>query len=485
MARVFVAYQRTSGNACFQLVEVAPEEGKSAHALHNGTTGHIVLHPIITGPGMTPPSPQAPAGEAAPPPATADGRIGRRSVAAIPRRFRGLLALDDFESAARRHLPRPLFGYVSGGVEEGHSMRNAAAAYDDHVFLPRFCAGVAGGSTATRLLDEDWAAPFGIAPMGLCALMGYRADLALARAARAAGIPMVISGSSLIPLEEIMAENPRAWFQAYIPTGADRVRALLDRARAAGVETIVVTIDSPVGSNRENNMRSGFSSPLRPSLRLAWDGVVRPRWLVQTFLRTLWQHGIPHFENLYAERGIPIIARNVQREFGGRAQFAWEDFAKIRRLWPGRMIAKGVLHPADARRAVAHGADALVISNHGGRQLDGAVAPLHVLPHIRAALPDVPLILDSGIRRGTQVLKALALGADFVFVGRPFNYAAALGEEEGVSYAISILQGEVARTLAQIGLRRITEVNPACLVPRGPLAPDTIATSEDPDAHTQ
>jgi L-lactate dehydrogenase (cytochrome) len=415
----------------------------------------------------------------------ADGRIGRRSVAAIPPQFRGLLALDDFERAARRHLPRPLFGYVSGGVEEGRSMRTAAAAYDDYVFLPRFFASVAGGTTSTRLLDEDWAAPFGIAPMGLCALTGYRADLAMARAARAADIPMVISGSSLVPLEEIMAANPRAWFQAYIPTGEERVRALLDRVRAAGVKTLVVTVDSPVGSNRENNMRSGFSSPLRPSLRLAWDGAVRPRWLIRTFLRTLVQHGIPHFENLYAERGIPIIARNVQREFGGRAHFAWEHFAEIRRLWPGRLVAKGILHPADALRAVATGADALVISNHGGRQLDGTVAPLHVLPHIRAAAPDVPLIIDSGIRRGTQVIKALALGADFVFVGRPFNYAAALGEEPGVSYAISILQCEIARTLAQIGLRRVTELDPTRLVPRGPIAPGLITLPEDSDAHHQ
>lgn len=416
--------------------------------------------------------------EQAPAPAMADGRIGRRTLASIPRRFRGLLSLDDFEQAARRRLPRPLFGYVSGGVEEGHAIRNAVSAYDDYVLVPRYFAGVAGVSPATRLLDQDWSAPFGIAPMGICAMNGYRADLALARAAGAASVPMIISGSSLIPLEEIMAANPRAWFQAYFPPGTDRLRALLDRARAAGVETLVITVDSPVGSNRENNLRAGFSSPLKPSLRLAWDGIIRPRWLFGTFLRTLWHHGIPHFENLYAERGVPIIARNVQREFGGRAHFAWEHFAEIRRMWPGRLVVKGVLHPADARRAVATGADALVVSSHGGRQLDGTVAPLHVLPHIREALPDTPLIVDGAIRRGTQVIKALALGADFVLVGRPFNYAAALGEEPGVAYALSILQGEITRTLAQIGVRSTREVTPAHIQPRGPIARGALQIEE-------
>lgn len=407
-----------------------------------------------------------------------DSRIGRRSMAGIPRRFRKLLSLADFEDDARRRLPRPLFAYVSGGVEENSSIRTAATAYDDWVFAPRVCVGVAGASGATTLLGQEWAAPFGIAPMGICAMNGYRADIALARAAKAAGIPMIISGSSLIPLEQIMRANPEAWFQAYVPPDTARLTALLDRARAAGVQTLVITVDSPVGSNRENNLRAGFSSPLRPSLRLALDGLVRPRWLLGTFLRTLWHHGIPHFENLYAERGVPIIARNVQREFGGRAQFNWDDFARIRDLWKGRLVIKGILHPSDAVRAVGIGADAVVVSNHGGRQLDGTLAPLHVLPHIRAALPDTPLIVDGAIRRGTQVVKALALGADFVLVGRPFNYAAAVAEQAGVAWAIGILQGEVTRTLAQIGTRRPAEVTPAHLLARGPIPPAAFKTEE-------
>lgn len=417
---------------------------------------------------------ESPDGAAKPPAANAASRLGRRSIAAIPRKFRHLLSLDDFEAAARRFLPRPLYGYTSGGVEDGVALASAGAAYRDYVLVPRFCTNVEGATARTEFLGESWGAPFGIAPMGLAALNGYRGDIALAEAAREAGVPMVISGSSLIPLEEIAAVYPGVWFQAYIPPDSERLQALLTRVRAAGISTIVVTVDSPIGSNRENNLRSGFSSPLRPSLRLAYDGLARPRWLVGTFLKTLWRHGMPHFENLYAYRSVPIISRSVQREFGGRARFSWDDLKSIRADWKGRLIVKGILHPEDAHRAAAIGVDAIVVSAHGGRQLDAAVAPLHVLPLIRDAVPDMSLVVDSGIRRGTDVVKAVALGADFVLVGRPFNYAAALGGRACVGHAISILEGEVQRTLGQIGLRRISEVTRAVIARRGPLAQDDL-----------
>jgi len=402
-------------------------------------------------------------------------RIGRRSMTSIPRKFRSILSLNDLEDAARRRLPRPLFGYVRGGVEDERAMRGNIASFENYVFVPRFCAGVNGVSAAVTLFGESWAAPFGIAPMGLCAMNGYRADLAMAKAARDNDIPMIISGSSLIPLEEIVKENPRAWFQAYVPPTADKLQALLDRAKAAGVETLVVTVDSPVGSNRENNLRAGFSSPLKPSLRLALDGLVRPRWLVGTFARTILNHGIPHFENLYAYRSVPIISGTVQREFGGRAHFNWDSFRNTRQLWAGRLIIKGILHPADAVEAVKAGAEGIIVSNHGGRQLNAAIAPLHVLPAICEAAGDVPVMLDGGIRRGTDVVTALGLGAKFVFVGRPFNYAAAIGEAEGVDYAISILKGEVVRSLAQLGVRSVDAIDPAQIVARGTLNTSVLA----------
>jgi L-lactate dehydrogenase (cytochrome) len=346
---------------------------------------------------------------------------------AVPRtsrRLRKILSLDDFEGAARRHLPRPVFNYVAGGCETDASLRGNRAAFADYGLVNRVLQGVSRRSQATTLFDHTWAAPFGIAPMGICALSAYRGDLVLARGASAANIPMIVSGTALITLEEIRRVNPTAWFQAYVPGEYANIEALLDRVARAGYATLVVTVDTAVSGNRENNLRVGFSTPLRPSLRLAWDGIIRPRWLVGTALRTLLRHGMPHFENSFSTRGAPILSRNVSRDFGPRDHLSWEHLRAIRALWKGYLVIKGVLSVEDARMARDCGVDGIIVSNHGGRQLDGAVSPLRVLPGIVGAVGELPVMMDSGIRRGNDVLKAMALGAKFVFVGRPFNYAA-------------------------------------------------------------
>ncbi len=388
-----------------------------------------------------------------------------------PWRLRGVRALEDLEPRARRFLPRPVFAYVSGTAERGASAADTERALAALGFLPRMLVGVADRSGETTLLGLRWAQPFGIAPMGMTALAAYRGDLALARAARAAGIPMVISGTGLIALEEIVAANAEVWFQAYVPGERDKIAALVDRVAAAGIGTFVVTVDLPVPTNPEHYARAGFSSPVRPSARLALDGALRPAWSLGTFLRTLLAHGMPHFENSGATRGAPILARRAAREFGRRAHLDWSHVAFIRERWPGKLIVKGLIAPADARRAVEEGADAVWLSNHGGRQLDGAVSPLRTVAEARALCPATPLILDSGLRRGTDVLKALALGADFAFVGRPFLYAAALGGEAGVARAIQILAEETDRDIALLGLTAPGQVGPEHLVVLRPDAP--------------
>lgn len=384
--------------------------------------------------------------------------------AAVPRRLRHLLCLDDFEQAASRHLPRPVFGYMVGAAETGHSLHANRAAFANHAFVPRVLVDVSQRSQDVTLFGHRYASPFGLAPLGLSALSAYRGDLVMALAAAQSNVPMIMSGSSLIPLEQVAAQCPNAWFQAYLPGDEANIVALIERVEKAGFSTLVLTVDTQVPPNNENFVRMGFSAPLRPSLRLAWDGLVRPRWLFGTFMRTLARHGMPHFENNYARRGAPILSSSVLRDFSDRGHLNWRHFALIRQLWKGKLVIKGILNVEDACLARDAGVDGIIVSNHGGRQLDGAVAPLQVLPGIAAACSGLPVMLDGGVRRGTDVLKALALGARMVFVGRPFGYAAAVGGQAGVRHAIDLLAKEVSRDMAMLGIVRLDELSASQLV---------------------
>ena len=371
------------------------------------------------------------------------------------------LSLDDFERAARRHLPSRVWAYVSGGCETDASLRDNRAAFEALGFITRAFVGVAQRTQASPLFGREWSSPFGIAPMGMAALAAYRGDLVLARAAAAANVPMIMSGSSLIRLEEVIKENPHAWFQAYVPGEPERILKLIERVEAAGYGTLVVTADVPVSGNRENNIRAGFSTPLRPSLSLAWDGLTHPAWTLNTFLRTWVAHGMPHFENSQATRGAPIVARNLMRDFGARDHLNWTHLDLIRQRWKGKLVVKGLMHRDDARAAQACGVDGIIVSNHGGRQLDGSVSPLRVLPDIVAAVgAALPVMMDGGVRRGTDVLKALGLGARFVFVGRPFNYAACVASEPGVRHALALLREEIQRDMALLGINALAEMTP-------------------------
>jgi len=370
-----------------------------------------------------------------------------------------VLALDDFEELARRHLPAPLFGYIAGASETNASLKMNADAFKAVSFQPRVLRSVSRRTSATTLLGEQWEAPFGIAPMGISALMAYRGDLVLAEAAHDAGIPMIMSGSSLIRLEEVAAASPRSWFQAYLPGEPDKIDALIDRVAEAGFKTLVLTVDTAVLANRENNVRAGFSTPLRPSLRLAWQGLSHPAWTIGTFMRTIISHGVPHFENSYATRGAPIIASSVMRDFGKKDHLDWSHVSRIRKRWTGKLVIKGILHPDDANIAVERGVDGIIVSNHGGRQLDGAMAPLSALPSIVSTIGSaIPVMLDGGVRRGTDIVKALAVGAKFVFVGRPFLYAAAVGGKAGAAKAAAILQDELRRDMGLLGVSSIQEI---------------------------
>jgi len=383
-------------------------------------------------------------------------------------RLQTYLCLNDFERAARRRLPRPLFGYIAGASETNASLRYNAEDFDAYAFQPRVLRDVSGRSTATTLLGQTYDAPFGIAPMGISALMAYRGDIRLAEAAKECRIPMIVSGSSLIRMEEIAAAAPGSWFQAYLPGEPDRIDALVERAERAGFPTLVLTVDTAILANRENNVRAGFSTPLRPGLGLAWQGITHPRWTVGTFLRTLALHGVPHFENSYATRGAPIISPSVMRDFGRRDHLNWVHLERIRKRWPRTLVVKGIMHPDDALRAHELGVDGMIVSNHGGRQLDGTMSPLSALPGIVERVGDrTTVMIDGGFRRGTDVIKALALGARFVFVGRPFLYAATVAGSHGVERAVEILQSEIHRNMALLGVSAVGDIRREHIVRRG------------------
>jgi L-lactate dehydrogenase (cytochrome) len=394
---------------------------------------------------------------------------GAQQTARPPRILRRILSLEDLEDAARRVLPRPIFGYVSGGSERNVSLTGNRAAFDEHHFVPRVLVGTMGRHQQRPLFGHTYDMPFGFAPMGGTSLAAYQGDLVLARVAADLNIPMIQSGAGLTPLERVRESGRTAWFQAYLPGDPKLITWLVDRAARAGFETFVLTVDVPVAANRENNLRNGYSTPLRPTPRLAWDCMIRPRWLFGTFLRAVANEGMPHLENMSEER-IPILSRTAQRSRAKRDGLAWEHLELMRQLWRGRLVVKGVLDPEDARIARESGVDGVIVSNHGGRQLDGTVAPLRALPRVAAEAGDMTVMLDSGIRRGTDVLKALALGAQFVFVGRPFLYAAAVAGEAGVRHAARLLREEIDRDMAMLGISTLSEMRRERLVAScGPL----------------
>jgi L-lactate dehydrogenase (cytochrome) len=392
--------------------------------------------------------------------ASASPSLARTDIArSQQRRLNRILALEDFDAAAKAYLPRMIHGFIDGAVETGAAQKSAARAYEDYAFVPRTLVDVSRRNQERVLFGRRYAAPFGIPPLGGAAVAAYRGDIVLARAAALMNQPMIMSASSLIRLEEVRVEYPGAWFQAYLAGDDARIDAMIDRVAAAGFETLVITVDTPVPGNRENNVRNGYSMPVRIAPRVVLDCALHPRWLIETFARTFIRHGMPHFENMDAVQGPPMLSRNLARNLDERDRLAWPHIEAIRKRWPGKLVIKGVLAVPDATRAKDIGADGLIVSSHGGRQLDHAVAPLKVFPRIKSAVGDLPVMIDGGIRRGTDVLKAIALGADFVWVGRPMLFAAAIAGCAGVVHAMTLLREEISRNMAMLGVTSLDDLD--------------------------
>jgi L-lactate dehydrogenase (cytochrome) len=366
-------------------------------------------------------------------------------------------SLDELQEDARRILPHSIFAYASFAAETGQSAQRNQDSFRQWSFETRVLKDVSGRALDVELFGHRYAMPFGIAPMGAVCLAHRQGDLALAQAATHANVPFVLSGASTVRMEEIVRANPAAWFQAYLPPARDRIIALVDRVAAAGFQTLVVTVDVPVPSNRQQLDRAGFSTPLRPSWKLLMDGLLHPRWLAGVAAQTILRDGVPYLENMAAVRGPPILHGKAIRSHN-RDTLTWEDVRFIRDRWKGALVIKGILSADDARTAGQIGADGLVVSNHGGRQLDAAMSPLDALPDIVTAAPGLTILLDGGVRRGTDVLKAMALGVHAVLAGRPFFYALAIAGEAAALRVTEIMRDELRTDLALLGCTDFSEL---------------------------
>jgi isopentenyl diphosphate isomerase/L-lactate dehydrogenase-like FMN-dependent dehydrogenase len=377
------------------------------------------------------------------------------------------LNIEDLRRIAQRRLPRVAYEFLERGTEDEVTLAANRTAFERIRFRPRTLVDVSRRSQQVTLFGKTFSVPFGVAPTGAAGLYCFEADIVLARAAAAAGVPFVLSTASFVALERVACEaGGTKWFQLYMSKDREAARALVARARDAGFEALVVTTDVPVGGNREYNRRNGFEIPFRLNLNNAVDGALHPHWLANVFMRTLLTSGVPRFRN--TDVGGRIIARNLAEFRGRREALDWTDFAWLREFWPGKLLVKGVLTVEDALLAARHGADGIFVSNHGGRQLDGAVSPMEVLPEIAAAVDGrLRIMIDSGFRRGSDIVKALALGADMVFVGRAPLYGVAAGGEAGAQRALEILSSEVDRVMALLGCTDI-----------GSLTSDYLALSE-------
>jgi (S)-mandelate dehydrogenase len=367
-------------------------------------------------------------------------------------------SVADLREAARRRLPRAVFEFVDRGSEDEIAVRNNRDAFHRIKLMHRALVDVSGRSTATTLFGKPAALPMVIAPTGAAGLCWHEGELELAKAAAKAGIPMTA-------MEKIVAHGGpavggRLWFQLYVWKQRELSHKLIQRAQDSGFEALIVTVDSPVGANREYNSRNGFSLPFNPTLRFTLDIMRHPMWAQSVLLKYFTSIGFPRHENYPEEYRKSIISGVGSRDALRADSLDWEDIKRFRDMWKGPLMLKGVNRPDDAVRAVEAGLDGLIVSNHGGRNMDSAVATLEVLPQVVEAVGDrCTIILDSGVRRGSDIAKALALGAKAVLTGRATLFGTAVGGAAGAGKAIGMIRSELDKTMAYTGCRTVDEIS--------------------------
>lgn len=368
------------------------------------------------------------------------------------------VSIDDLRLMAQRRVPRFAFDFLDGGAGDESNLRRNSDAFAAVRLTPRYLVDVSSVATATEIFGRSYAAPFAVAPIGMLNVVWPGADLALARLAGQRGIPYVASTAASTPLEALAeAADGNGWFQLYVAADDNMNGEVLRRAAAAGYEVMMVTVDVPVAARRERDIRNGFQVPFRMTPRIAADLARHPGWTWASL-----RAGRPGLANFtaYADgaggsRSLAELQRSLMR-----ASFSWDDLRRIRNAWGGRLLVKGILDAGDAARCVAEGCDGIVVSNHGGRQADCAPASIEALPAIVEAVAGAaPVILDSGIRRGADIVRARALGAAFCLLGRAFGYGVGAAGAQGAERAYDIIHDELTWTLGQLGQPDFTAVD--------------------------
>lgn len=380
------------------------------------------------------------------------------------RRLNRCYNIADFREIAKRRLPKGVFEYLDRGAEDEIAMANNRDAFKRLKLRTRFMVDLTHRDMGIELFGKRANLPYAIAPTGVAGLCWYEGELELAKAAADAGIPFTLATGSITSMEKIArVAGGRLWFQLYMWKEEELSYQLVQRAKDAGFEALICTIDGALGNNREYNKRNGFSIPFSMSARSMCDMLSHPDWLIGTMFRYIATTGMPRHENYPAK-----YQHRITKGTGGESTspmrhqaMTWKDIQKLRDFWPRTLIIKGILRAEDAEQAVAHGADAIVVSNHGGRALDAAVSTLDILPEIVEAVGGkTTIILDSGVRRGSDIVKALALGANAVLAGRPTLYGVSTAGQAGARKALSILKMEFEKTMAYCGCRTVAEVTP-------------------------
>jgi (S)-mandelate dehydrogenase len=377
--------------------------------------------------------------------------------------FRRAQNIEELRVIARRRIPNFSFEYVEGGAEDEVTLRRNRTVFEEIALLPRTLVNVAERRQGIDLFGKPSASAFLIGPTGFNGLLTHRGDVALARAAAQAGIPFVLSNASTVSLEDVAKEaGGRVWMQLYLYRTREYAARLVDRIDKVGLEALVVTTDSAIFGNREWDRRN-YRRPLELTLRNTIDVALHPRWLFDVMV----PHGVPRFKNLgdllppgqdSARGAASALARELDPSLN------WDDILWLRRLWPRKLIIKGILTVEDALLAAETGADGIVLSNHGGRQLDGAISGMEILPDVVAAVGDrLTVLIDGGFRRGSDIVKARLLGAHAVMLGRATLYGLAAGGEPGARHAIEILTTEIDRVLGLLGFSDINHMDAQCV----------------------